>query len=216
MRYAIGVPSTGRSTSRWIAASRRRAATGPASTYPCPVVVDPVAVKVLVTGPPKSGKSTAVMRLVQLLVAEAVPVGGFVTVEQREGERRTGFVVKDLAGPSAVLAHQDLDSPVRVGRFGVDVAAFERVGLPALREALAAGGVVVIDEIARMELACPAFPALVAQALAAPVPVVATVHAQPHPFTDELLRRADVRVLRVDPAGRDDLPQRLLRLLRSR
>jgi nucleoside-triphosphatase THEP1 len=51
-------------------------------------------------------------------------------------------------------------------------------------------GKVVINEIARMELACPAFPALVEEALAAPVPVVATVHARPHPFTDGLRRRS--------------------------
>ena len=180
------------------------------------MVVESVPVKLLVAGPAKSGKSTAVMRLVELLVAQAVPVGGFVTAEQREGERRTGFVVRDLAGPSAVLAHEDLPSPVRVGRFGVDVAAFERVGLPALRGAVDAGGVVVIDEIARMELACPTFPALVEEAFAAPVPVVATVHAQPHPFTDQLLRRPGVHVLHVDPATRDALPRRLLELLRSR
>jgi nucleoside-triphosphatase len=157
-----------------------------------------------------------ITQLVRLLEAEAIPVGGFVTTEQKVDGRRTGFVVRDLAGPSSVLAHEGLASPVRVGRFGVDVAAFERIGLPALRSALETGGVVVIDEIARMELACPAFPALVAEALAAPIALVATVHARPHPFTDELLRRRDVQVLDVDPTSRDGLPRRLLALLTSR
>lgn len=156
------------------------------------------------------------MRLVQLLRADAVAVGGFVTSEQRENDRRTGFVVHDLAGSSAVLAHEELNLPVRVGRFGVDVAAFERVGLPALRRALDEGDVVVIDEIARMELASPAFAALVEEAMDAPVPVVATVHSQPHPFTDALKRRPDVQVLVVGEDSRDELPRRLMELLTSR
>lgn len=153
-------------------------------------------------------------RLVGLLVAGGVPVGGFVTGEQRDGDgRRTGFVVRDLAGESAVLADQDLVSAVRVGRFGVDVAAFERVGLPALRRAVGSGGVVVIDEIARMELACPGFVGLVVEAMDSSSPVVATVHARPDPFTDALKARPDVQVIGVDAATRDSLPGQLSGLL---
>jgi nucleoside-triphosphatase len=157
-----------------------------------------------------------VVRLVGLLQAAGVPVGGFVTGEQRDGGgRRTGFVVQDLAGSSAVLAHWELESGVRVGRFGVDVGAFERVGLPALRRALDTGGVVVIDEIARMELACPGFSDLVVEAMESPSSVVATVHARPDPFTDAVKGRPDVQVVEVGPGTRDGLPQRLLGLLTS-
>ena len=53
---------------------------GPGGARAAPIVggmvVESVPVKLLVAGPPKTGKSTAVVRLVQLLVAEAVPVGG--------------------------------------------------------------------------------------------------------------------------------------------
>lgn len=124
-------------------------------------------------------------------------VGGFVTHEQREQDRRVGFVVHDLAGPDAVIAHQDYDTGVRVGRFGVDVPAFERVGLPALRQAIGQGGIVVIDEIARMELASEAFLNLTVQVLDGPAPVVASVHLHVHPFTDALKQRADVELLTV-------------------
>jgi nucleoside-triphosphatase len=169
--------------------------------------------KLLVSGTPKSGKTTVVTRLVVLLRQAGVPVGGFVTSEQRVDGRRVGFVVNDLAGPCAQLAHEDLVSPVQVGRFGVDVAAFELVALPALRAALDSDGVVIIDEVARMELASTAFTALVEEALTSPLPVVATVHAHAHPFTDALKHRPDVVVLDVDEVTRDELPQRLLATL---
>ncbi|MGH3998240.1 MAG: nucleoside-triphosphatase [Pseudonocardiaceae bacterium] len=56
-------------------------------------------------------------------------------------------------GRKPYLAHQDFQTGVRVGRFGVDVPAFERVALPALRRAQEIGGAVIIDEVGRMELA---------------------------------------------------------------
>ncbi len=46
--------------------------------------------------------------------------------------------------------------PPRVGKHGVDVDALERVGIPAIREAVAAGRLVVVDEIGKMGMASPA------------------------------------------------------------
>jgi nucleoside-triphosphatase len=107
--------------------------------------------KLLLTGPPKIGKSTVAATLVQLLRDSGIPVGGFVTYERRREGRRVGFAVQDINGAEAVIAHESFEGDVRVGRYGVDVAAFERVGLPALRRALDSEQVIVIDEIARME-----------------------------------------------------------------
>lgn len=92
-------------------------------------------VRLLLEGLPKVGKTTVVERLVELLVDADVPVGGFITREVLGGDgRRVGFTVRDLAGPEAWLAHQDFDTGTGVGRFGVDIAAFEQVGLVALEK----------------------------------------------------------------------------------
>jgi len=170
--------------------------------------------KLLLTGPPKIGKSTVIARLVQLLHERGIAAGGFVTHEQREHERRVGFVVQDLAGQEvAVIAHQDYDTGIQVGRFGVDVPAFERVGLPALHRAIEQGGILVIDEIARMELASPAFVKVVEQVIDGPLAVVASVHLRADPFTDALKRRPGVALLTVTEANRDALPLQLLERL---
>ena len=174
-----------------------------------PVSDDAQLPKLLLTGPPKSGKSTAVAHLVRLLEQHDIAVGGFVTHEQRERGRRVGFVVEDIAGPSAVFAHQSF-SGVQVGRFGVDVAAFERVALPALRRAIDDGGAIVVDEIGRMELASEAFVRLVQEALDASVSMVATVHMHVHPFTDAVKRRSNVELLTLTEGNRDELPRYLL------
>ncbi len=172
--------------------------------------------KILLQGPPKVGKTTVVERLVQLLRAGDARIGGFLTRELREHDRRVGFVIRDVDGAEAVIAHQDYVTGVRVGRFGVDVAAFERVALPALAYALECGVIVVVDEIARMELASAEFVSLVNKIMKQATPVVATVHVHHHPVTDALLRRSDVEVIQVTVDNRDELPAQLAAWLTGR
>jgi len=45
------------------------------------------------------------------------------------------FGITTFDGKSAVLAHVDLAGQVRVGKYGVDVSAFERLALPTLAKA---------------------------------------------------------------------------------
>jgi nucleoside-triphosphatase len=164
--------------------------------------------KVLIEGRPGSGKSTAARHIVRLLQRMGTSVCGFVTDELRERGRRVGFAVESLSDSRrrSTLGHIDLPGPPRVGKYGVDVAAFEAVVLPELRTSRA-GTVVVIDEIGKMELASAAFRSEMGRLFAGVAPVVATIHAFAHPFTDELKRRADTDIFHLDKASRDDLPR---------
>jgi nucleoside-triphosphatase len=157
--------------------------------------VDEGTPRLLLEGRPGIGKTTVTRRLLQLLQEAGVPVAGFTTDELRTGGRREGFVVEAVSGAREVLAHVDLPGPLRVGRYGVDLAALERVALPALREP-GAGGVVVVDELGRMELASAAFCETVVELLGRDVAVVASVQRARHQLTDALKRRPDIRVVR--------------------
>jgi nucleoside-triphosphatase len=167
-----------------------------------------VSVRVLIEGRPGSGKTTVAARLAALLAERGVDVRGFVTDELREGGRRVGFAVEAIDGRRATLAHVTLPGPPRVGKYGVDLDAFERVALPALAEP-PERSVVVIDEVGKMELASARFREAVSRLLEADVDLVATVHAFRHPFTDELKQRRDVERISVTRAERDELPERL-------
>jgi nucleoside-triphosphatase len=74
-------------------------------------------------------------------------------------------------------------APPRVGKYGVDVVAFERFAVPALS---VSAWVVVVDELGKMELASAAFRESVRELFARPFNLVATVHAFAHPVTDGL------------------------------
>jgi nucleoside-triphosphatase len=145
------------------------------------------------------------VRLGGLLSERGISLRGFVTEELREGRRRVGFTVETFAGERATLAHVDFSGPPRVGRYGVDLEAFERVALPALA-GVEEEELVLIDELGKMELASGAFRSAVSE-LFGRACVVATVHVARHPFTDALKR--DVEVVRVTQGNRDELPTRI-------
>jgi nucleoside-triphosphatase len=162
------------------------------------------------TGRPGIGKTTVILKTVELL---RVPVGGFTTREIRRDGRRVGFRIEDLEGNGAVMAHVETPSSLRVSRYGVDVKAIERVGVRAVRRAVAAGLPVILDEAGRMELAAPAFLEALLAAFDAPVPVLGTMHRRRDSVTRAIRSRDDTRVIEVTQANRDDLPERLARAL---
>ncbi|MFL5821000.1 MAG: nucleoside-triphosphatase [Solirubrobacteraceae bacterium] len=169
--------------------------------------------KVLLEGRPGAGKTTVARRFWHLAREAGIAITGFVTEEIREEGRRTGFRLETTAGRRGVLAHVEFGGPPRVGRYGVDLGALERLAIPALE---AQSAVTVVDELGKMELASEAFRSAVAGLFGrSDAVVVATVQSARHPFTDELKRRSDVDTLPVRAANRDQLPGQLVgRLVR--
>ena len=168
--------------------------------------------KLLIEGRPGSGKTTVARRLLSVLSEKGADVTGFTTAEIRKGGGRVGFSIETVDGRTGVLAHADLDGP-RVGKYGVDVEAFEDLVLPAL-------GVddnqtiVVIDELGKMELLSEAFRESVELLFQRDNDLVATVHVYRHRFTERLKRSPTTEVLKVTNANRDALPHDIaMRLL---
>jgi nucleoside-triphosphatase len=168
---------------------------------------------VLLTGRSGCGKTTVIRKTAAALDP---PAGGFCTEEMRSDGRRVGFRVIDLrTGREGILAHIDRKDRPRVGKYGVALPEFDRIGVAAVEEALARPGCIVIDEIGKMELFSSAFRDVVRRALDTRQPVLGTVTRSPHPFATEVKRRADVTLIEVTSTNRNDLPTRLLELLRG-
>ncbi len=164
--------------------------------------------RLLLEGRPGAGKTTVARRLSEQLGEAGVTVQGFVAEEIRKGRTRVGFSIERLGGDRKVLAHVSMPGPPRVGRYGVDLAALERVALPALADP-PPHGLLVVDELGKMELASTAVREAFLTALDGPVAVVATVHVYRHPYTDALKARSDVERIPVTGRNRQELPRRL-------
>jgi len=148
----------------------------------------------LLTGRPGTGKTSLVRLAVAGLKERA---GGFYTEEIRGGNTRLGFRLVTLDGREATLAHVESRSRHRVGKYGVDIEALERVGVSALREAIKERDIVVIDEIGKMELFSTQFREAVREAIASGKRVLGTIMLAPHPWADEIKSLPQVKLVEV-------------------
>lgn len=165
---------------------------------------------IFLTGRPGVGKTTVIRRVLERLPLVS---GGFFTVEIREGGERVGFRIVTIDGAEAILAHKDFKTAYRVGKYGVSVEVFDRVGVRAVEEALKKPGVIVMDELGRMELYSELFCRTVIRALDAEQKVFGTIQARRNPFLDGVRNRPDTLVVTVNAGNREELPEKLLPLL---
>lgn len=157
----------------------------------------------LVTGKPRVGKTTLVERVLEELRG-SLRLAGFTTTEVRDSAgERLGFNIVTMEGKEGELARVGLRSPVRVGRYGVSLQAFERLALPELARRNI--DLIVIDEIGKMECASGRFRRALEDALDAPVNVLATIGISHEPFFQAMRARPDVELITLTQRNRDAL-----------
>jgi len=166
---------------------------------------------ILLTGRPGCGKTTVLVRLAERL--NTPRAAGFYTEERRAGGKRCGFAVRTLRGKAGTLSSIHLRSGPRVGKYRVDITAFEEIVLPELARPWNEVDVFLVDEIGKMECLSRRFVEAIERILDGPVPVVATVGRYGPEFARRVLVRPDARLIEVTPANRDALPDRILRLV---
>jgi nucleoside-triphosphatase len=169
----------------------------------------------VVKGPPRSGKTTLVKKVVKKLQELNQTVSGFYTEEVRRGGQRQGFSIMTLSGKKGRLASRDLASSFRVGGYGVDIASFEKLVLPELKRALNNSLTwIVIDEIGKMELYSENFVLLLKQILRAPNPILATLGCIRHPIVREI-NQVKFTLFELKPNLREEVFLKILSLMKG-
>ena len=139
-----------------------------------------------------------------------ISAGGFYTEEVRSGGRRWGFGLITLDGRRVTLASADSGSPYRVSKYGVELAALDEAGAPAIEEAIASAQLIVVDEIGKMELFSQRFRRAVLAALDSGKPLLASIMLGPHPFADAVKGRPDVELVVLSETNRIQTAARVL------
>jgi nucleoside-triphosphatase len=162
---------------------------------------------ILLTGSPGIGKTTVIMRVLENL--SSTFAGGFWSTEIRRGRRRIGFAIKTIDGEDGILAHKEQGQGPRVGSYIVNIDDIERIAIPSMVKARDLGKIIVIDEIARMELCSPLFSHEVVKCLDTKQ-VLGTIQNRQDSFLDSIKSRPDVRLFTITRRNRDHLPSLIL------
>lgn len=158
--------------------------------------------RTLITGKPGVGKTTLVRKIIAQM--QSVPMAGFYTTEIRSGGYRSGFELQGLNGDRRILAHVDIQSQDRVGKYGVDTAGFE-VFLEKLDLGSPHVSLIVIDEIGKMELFSNRFRELIRSVLDSDKWMLASIALQGKGLIQEIKQRPDIHLLEVTRDNRDHL-----------
>lgn len=164
----------------------------------------------LLTGLPGVGKTAIVKKIAGRYKDKCA---GFYTEEIREHNTRVGFKLITLDGHSCIMAHRDIKSPYRVGKYGVNLECIEEVGVFAIKDAIAENKVIIIDEIGKMELFSKEFRNIVIEAFNSKCPVLATILYSSNPFCDKIKERKDTKIIEVTLSNRDKLVQQIIEML---
>ncbi|XP_022222320.2 nucleoside-triphosphatase THEP1 [Drosophila obscura] len=176
---------------------------------------------ILITGPPGVGKTTLVRKICSKL-GEQSKLQGFYTEEVRaDGKgQRIGFDVVTLTGKRGILARErPLDNLRRpkVGKYSVYVQDFENLTLPLLDGSHSGFGLLVIDEVGKMELLSKRFEAAIANVFEQQRrPILATIPQatrQSMPLVEKLKNAPGAYIYEVTKVNRDALVNQITELI---
>jgi len=167
---------------------------------------------ILLTGPPRCGKSTLIAKLVKQF---RQPVTGFFTREIREKGQRVGFAILTMDGKEGVLAHKDSRSEIRVSKYGVNIEDLDQIAVPSMIPNKP-DQFVVIDEIGKMECFSLLFRETLIKVLDSPHPVIGSIALKGGPFIQKIKERKDVLLVNISEKNRDSLPAHLWEQIHSK
>lgn len=173
--------------------------------------MSPKSAKILLTGLPGCGKTTAIMKIIASLECEKV--AGFYTQEIRDNNHRKGFRWKRLDGAAGILAHVDIKGRFKIGKYGVDVADFEKAVVPFLDAERTDAKLFFIDEIGKMECFSEKFVAAARRLFASDKSVLATVARKGAGFISEVKNYPGTQLFKLTRENRDKTIDEILQLL---
>lgn len=162
---------------------------------------------VFITGSPGIGKTSVLLKTIEVLKVRGYSVGGMVSREVRTCGARVGFEILDLSsGRRGWLAHVNQKHGPRIGKYRVNLEDLDNIGAEAIATAVENTDVVAIDEIGPMELHSERFKEAVKKAVESRKLVVGTVHWKARDrLIQEISAREDAGIYEVTYENRGNL-----------
>lgn len=196
---------------------------------------------IFLTGPPSSGKTTIIKKIVAQLIK---PAKGFYTQEIRTDGKRQGFKMITLDGKEGLLAHRNkellsrnreeyrirdhpkefaassgefnpmcgLRSEYNVSGYGVSIENIEQIAVPAIIPDNE-DQIIILDEIGKMECFSIKFKEFSQKVLDSSNIVIGTITIGGTEFIREVKERNDIKTIEVTENNRNRLPEEILKLV---
>jgi nucleoside-triphosphatase THEP1 len=165
---------------------------------------------ILVTGPPRSGKSTLIEKAINQIQA---PITGFFTREIRQSGKRVGFSIATLDGKIGVLAHRKIKSRCRVGPYGINLQDLDQIAVPSMLPS-DPEDLVIVDEIGKMECFSLPFKRALMYVLNSDHQLIGSIAIKGDNFIQNIKKRSDVLIIPISKSDRDSALELLLEKIR--
>ena len=104
-----------------------------------------------------------------------------------------------------VMAHVDIQSPDRIGKYGVDLTVVDTLAVESLQRAKSENSLIIIDEIGPMELLSSKFKGEVLDVINGDSDVLGTVAKRKNEFINQIRRLPNVTILEIFPGNREQI-----------
>ena len=159
---------------------------------------------IFLTGRPGVGKTSVLLRAVDILKAKGYKIGGMISREVRERGVRVGFEIVDFGtGRKGLLAHVNQPTGPRVSKYRVNLSDLNTIGASSILQAVKDADIIIVDEIGPMELFSSDFREAVMRGIKSKKPMIGTIHLRARdPLINSIKTEEDAEILEVTPENR--------------
>ena len=169
--------------------------------------------KILITGPPRCGKSTLISKLIDHYSERNYIIHGFLTPEVRKDGIRIGFdVLNILTGKKARLARiGNYKTRFKLGKYKIFIDEFEELISNLEQNIEKERTLIVIDEIGKMELFSTKFQDILRSIFRSNIPILATIGLKlNHPIKDYILKIPEVTLFNLTRQNQQKIFQKII------
>ena len=172
--------------------------------------------KILITGPPRCGKSTLISKLIDYYCKRNFIIHGFLTPEVKKDTTRMGFDVEDIfSGEKARLARVgNYPTKFKLGKYKVFIEEFENIISKLANINNLKVDLICIDEIGKMELFSVKFQEWLKYLFSSNISIIATIGLKlTHPIKDFILNLPNLMLFNLTRKNFDEIFEEIISII---